>query len=305
MNLLWGVKDFNRVSYILTILMEDTFSLISNLQAEMNRLQYQAEELSPLTSESIKKSGILEGMTVTDVGCGTGHVSFLLSKVVGKGGKVIGIDVNPAAIEFCRKRAQTNEVKNVSFMIGNAQDLSADISDGSIDAVYSRFLLTHLKDPRKVIKEMLRITRRQGIIMIEDCDLTHWIVEPDNKFVNILWKWYSSIIKKKGGNPSLGRKLYKMFIQQGLDPRIDVYSLPVTTANSKIWNSIIDVLNKIDEMKNFEEVLDIDGNSVLRPHRRHHTVKLHDLIDGLVSFSKNESSLFIFPLIYRVWAIRS
>jgi ubiquinone/menaquinone biosynthesis C-methylase UbiE len=293
--------------------MEDIFTFISNLQVEMNRLQCQAEELSPLASESIEKCGISEGMTVADVGCGTGHVSFLISQVVGSKGRVIGIDANPAAIELCRKTASSNEVKNVSFIVGNAYDLSGDISDNSADITYSRFLLTHLEDPLAAIREMIRITSREGIIMIEDCDLTHWIVEPNDKYVNELWKWYASIIRKKGGDPSLGRKLYRMFIQQGLDPKVDVYSLPVTKINNKIWNSIIDVLNKINEMRNTEDGLnrgDSDSSDNSQEFngsrgKMRRPFKLYDLVNGLSSFKQGEYSLFVFPSIFRVWARKS
>jgi ubiquinone/menaquinone biosynthesis C-methylase UbiE len=301
--------------------MEDIFTFISSLQVEMNRLQCQAEELSPLASESIEKCGISEGMTVADVGCGTGHVSFLVSNLVGPTGGVIGIDANPSAIELCRKTASSNEVKNVSFIVGNACDLSADISDNSVDVAYSRFLLTHLQDPFAAIREMIRITTLKGMIMIEDCDLTRWIVEPDDRYVNVLWKWYEGIIRKKGGDPTLGRKLYQMFIQQGLDPKVDVYSLPVTKNNNKIWNSIIDVLNKIDEMGNTEDVINIGDNylshnsqeftgetkrSFSRPREEmQRPFKLRDLVNGLSSFMHGEYSLFVFPPIFRIWARKS
>ena len=292
--------------------MEDIFTLISSLQVEMNRLQYQAEQLSPHASESIERCGISRGMTVADVGCGTGQVSFLLSNVVGQTGRVIGIDANPSAIELCRKTASSNEVENVNFIVGNACDLSRDISDNSVDAAYSRFLLTHLQDPITAIREMIRITTRKGVIMMEDCDLTNWIVEPNDTYVNELWKWYETIIRKKGGDPTLGRKLYQMFIQQGLDPRLDVYSLPVTKVNNKMWSSIIDVLNKINEMGhshrfyNSHEFTGEMQQSYSRPgEERQRPFKLHELANGLSSFMQGEYSLFVFPPIFRVWARKS
>ena len=301
--------------------MEDIFTLISSLQVEMNRLQCQAEELSPLASESIEKCGISEGMTVADIGCGTGHVSFLISDQVGSKGRVIGIDANPSAIELCRKTASSNKVKNVSFIVGNACDLSGDISGNSVDVTYSRFLLTHLQDPFAALREMIGITTRKGIIMIEDCDLTHWIVEPNDSYVNELWKWYEGIIRKKGGDPSLGRKLYQMFIQQGLDPKVDVYSLPITKINNKIWNSIIDVLNKLDEMGNREDSVNMEDSyrsyssqeftgemkrSFSRPREEmQQPFKLYDLVNGLSSFMHGDYSLFVFPPIFRVWAQKS
>lgn len=312
MNLLIPMNDFNMSRLNLSpASMKDIFTFIANLQAEMNRLQCQAEELSPLVFESIEKCGISEGMKVVDVGCGTGQVSFLISKLVGPRGAAIGIDANPTAIELCRNIATTEGVKNVSFIVGNACDMSRELPDNSTDISYSRFLLTHLKDPLAAIREMIRVTTREGIIMIEDCDLTHWIVEPDDRSVNQLWKWYSSLIMKNGGDPSLGRKLYRMFIDQGLNPKIDVYSLPVTRYNRKMWNSIIEVLKEIDENRNDDDILNkgdsdnYDSNRGSVESKRgteEDSFELRDLLDGLSSFSQGETSLFVFPLIFRVWA---
>ena len=304
-------NDFNmsRVN-LASFSMEDIFTFIATLQAEMNRLQCQAEELSPLVLESIEKCGISEGMRVVDVGCGTGQVSFLISKTVGPRGAVIGIDANPTAIELCRNIATTEGFKNVSFIVGNACDMSHDLPDNSIDISYSRFLLTHLEDPLAVIREMIRVTRREGMIMIEDCDLTHWVVEPYDRSVSQLWKWYSSIIMKNGGDPSLGRKLYGMFIHQRLNPKVDVYSLPVTRYNRKMWNSIIEVLEEIDENRNGDDILNrgdgrySDSNRGSGDSKREteRSFELRDLVNGLSSFSRDETSLFVFPLIFRVWA---
>ena len=305
------INDFNMSRFNLSpASMKDIFTFVANLRAEMNRLQCQAEELSPLVFESIEKCGISEGMRVVDVGCGTGQVSFLISKTVGPRGAVIGIDVNTTAIELCRNIATTEGVKNVSFIVGNACDMSHDLPDNSIDISYSRFLLTHLEDPLAAIREMIRITKRKGIIMIEDCDLTHWIVEPDDRSVNQLWRWYSNIIMKNGGDPTLGRKLYRMFIDQGLNPKVDVYSLPVTRHNRKMWNSIIEVLKEIDKNRNGgDDILkkgdsdssDRNRGSVESMKETEGSFELHDMLDGLSSFSQNETSLFVFPLIFRVW----
>lgn len=305
------INDFSMSRFnISPASMKDIFTFVANLRAEMNRLQCQAEELSPLVLESIEKCGISEGMRVVDVGCGTGQVSFLISKTVGPRGVVIGIDANTTAIELCRNIATTEGIKNVSFIVGNACDMSRDIPDNSIDISYSRFLLTHLKDPLAALREMIRVTTREGIIMIEDCDLTHWIVEPDDSSVNQLWKWYSSIIMKNGGDPTLGRKLYRMFIDQGLNPKVDVYSLPVTRYNRKMWNSIIEVLKEIDKNRNGDDILnkgtgdssDRNRRSVESKREIERSFELHDMLDGLSSFSQSESSLFVFPLIFRVWA---
>jgi hypothetical protein len=113
-----------------------------------------------------------------------------------------------------------------------------------------------------------------------------------------LWEWYCDIIRKAGADPSLGRKLYGMIVSQKLDPRVDVYSLPISKVNSRIWDSIINVLNKIDTMKNLEMPLIQEPNESIRRNK----LISRNMVDGLISFSREKSSLFVFPLIFRVWA---
>ena len=275
--------------------MKNIFTIVSNLQAEMNRLQCQAEELSPFVSESMEKCEISKGMKVADIGCGTGQVSFLISRRVGPRGRVTGIDSNTTAVEFCRKTASSEKVKNVSFIVDNACDLSRDLLDNSVDISYSRFLLTHLEHPMAALKEMIRITAQEGVIMIEDSDLTKWIVEPNDQSVNQLWKWYSGIVRKKGGDPALGRKLYRMFIDQGLNPKVDVYSLPIIRTNRRMWNSIIEVLKKIDEIQNSDDLIESKREA-------QRSFESYDLVNGLSRFSRSRFSLFVFPIVFRVWA---
>jgi ubiquinone/menaquinone biosynthesis C-methylase UbiE len=254
-------------------------STISSLQEEMYRLQLQSEELSDYALESIKKANISKGMIVADIGCGTADVSFKIAKLVEPKGKVIGLDANPAAVKYGTTMASVHNIKNVEFIFGDAEKIK--LGNKSVDVSYSRFLLSHVKNPQAVLQEMIRITRPEGTVMIEDTDLSCWCVEPENKYVNQLWTWYESIIRKSGSDPTIGRKLYSMFVAKDLTPKINVYSIPFLYHNRKMWESIIDLLRKVK-----------DGKSD----------RFGQLVKGLGQFAKEKDSLFIFPLIFRVWA---
>lgn len=256
----------------------DVFSRISSLDEEMHRLQTQAEEFSVFVRDSLQKAGLREGKKVADIGCGTGDVSLVAAELAGSSGSVVGLDANPTAIEQCKKSALAKGAKNVSFRVGDA--LNTKLPSAEFDIVYSRFLFQHVKDPRKCLKEMTRIAKRPGgMIMVEDCDLHTWLAEPENKYVDQLWSWYESIVKQKGSDPRIGKRLYKLFIEQNLEPKVQVYSLAVLYGNRRMWKTITGVLKKLEDNDRGRE-----------------------LVEGIEEFAAKRDSIFVFPLIFRVWA---
>lgn len=242
----------------------------------MQRLQTQAEMFCAFVDDALKKMGVAPGMTVADIGCGTGEVSFLISQLVGSKGSVKGLDANPTAIEFCKKEAGRRGTRNVEFLVGDAHKMG--FPSRSFDLVYSRFLLQHLKSPEACLEEMFRIAKPGSTVMVEDCDLGKWVVEPANKYVDQLWRWYGEIVSEKGSDPAIGRKLYGMFIDSGLKPQVEVYSLPISWNSRHVWDSILAVLEKIDD-----------------PSRR-------EVIEGIRNFKERKDALFVFPIVFRVWA---
>jgi ubiquinone/menaquinone biosynthesis C-methylase UbiE len=246
------------------------------LKEEMTRLQTQAEEFSSSTEESMMKLGIKPDMKVVDIGCGTGSVSFMISPMVGELGQVVGVDSNQYAINYCNEIARSQGILNAKFIISDATSL--DFESHAFDVSYSRFLFQHVKDASQALREMVRVTKPGGVVMVEDCDLFTWLLYPKNESVSKLWHWYESIQLERGTDPEIGRKLYAMFLDEGLEPSVDVYSKSVYLNRDVFWKSITAVLEKI----NNEE--------------------LKKLINGIQEFAMTPNSIFVFPLVFRVWA---
>ena len=102
-------------------------------------VEYDAQYLEIIPNEVIEKDYgcgdpsqyLKEGETVLDLGSGTGKICFIASQVVGKNGRVIGVDMTDDMLEVARRNAPIVAEKigfsNVEFRKGRIQDLGLDI----------------------------------------------------------------------------------------------------------------------------------------------------------------------------------
>jgi ubiquinone/menaquinone biosynthesis C-methylase UbiE len=78
--------------------------VLGSSQKEIDRLNIQSALFEKETLQTLKLAGIEEGMRCLDAGCGVGHTTLLISDRVGNNGKVIGLDINEANINACKKK---------------------------------------------------------------------------------------------------------------------------------------------------------------------------------------------------------
>jgi ubiquinone/menaquinone biosynthesis C-methylase UbiE len=104
---------------------------------------------------------------VLDVGCGLGDDAFELARLVGSGGRVVGVDVSENMIKTARDRAAAQNLA-VEFEIGDAQTLR--LADASFDACRTERMLMHVPDADRAFGEMVRVIRRGGRLSVFDFD---------------------------------------------------------------------------------------------------------------------------------------
>ncbi|MHA1269269.1 MAG: class I SAM-dependent methyltransferase [Candidatus Helarchaeota archaeon] len=101
-----------------------------------------------------------------DVGCGSGNVIIKIAKRY-PSLELIGIDISSQILELAKKKANLNKVEDkIQFKIGNADNLP--ISDSSVDFVISTLSMHHWTDPIKVLEEICRVLKNDGIFIIFD-----------------------------------------------------------------------------------------------------------------------------------------
>ncbi|PKR91171.1 methyltransferase type 11 [Pleomorphomonas diazotrophica] len=117
----------------------------------------------------------VDGLTVLDLGCGSGRDVFMLSALVGENGRSIGVDMTPEQLAIGRAhqaeqaRVFGHRTSNVSFLEGRFENLSSlGIADASIDVVISNCALNLSEDKARVFAEIRRVLKPGGELLFSD-----------------------------------------------------------------------------------------------------------------------------------------
>ena len=121
-----------------------------------------AESMRESGEALVKTLGITDGLEVMDLGCGDGTTAVPAARL---GANVLGVDIASNLVEAGNARAQSLGLTNCEFKEGDASDLSA-FEDDSFDLVVSIFGAMFAPRPFDVAKEVVRVTRPGGRIVM-------------------------------------------------------------------------------------------------------------------------------------------
>ncbi|HYL94072.1 MAG TPA: methyltransferase domain-containing protein [Alphaproteobacteria bacterium] len=101
--------------------------------------------------------------TALDVACGPGLLACAFAKAVSH---ATGIDITPAMLDQARKTQEAQKLTNVSWQQGDVTALP--YPDAHFTIVSSRFVFHHLEEPLDVLKEMKRVCKPGGRVVVAD-----------------------------------------------------------------------------------------------------------------------------------------
>jgi ubiquinone/menaquinone biosynthesis C-methylase UbiE len=110
----------------------------------------------------VQRLGITKGLRVLDLGCGDGTTALPEAKL---GADVLGVDIARNLVEAGNRRAAEHGLTNLTFQEGDASNLE-QVPDNSFDLVVSIFGVMFAPKPFEVAKEMVRVTRAGGRIVM-------------------------------------------------------------------------------------------------------------------------------------------
>lgn len=121
-----------------------------------------AESMRESGSALVDQLGITRGFKVLDLGCGDGTTAIPAAKL---GADVLGVDIAGNLVEAGTRRVKEEGISNCVFREGDATDLH-DLDDHSFDLVVSIFGAMFAPKPMDVAREMVRVTRPGGRIVM-------------------------------------------------------------------------------------------------------------------------------------------
>jgi ubiquinone/menaquinone biosynthesis C-methylase UbiE len=121
-----------------------------------------AETMRESGEELVGKLGITEGLQVLDLGCGDGTTALPEARL---GAEVLGVDIADNLVAAGKARAEAAGLTNLTFQEGDATDLS-ELGDEQFDLVVSIFGAMFAPKPFDVAKEMVRVTKPGGRVVM-------------------------------------------------------------------------------------------------------------------------------------------
>ena len=161
-------------------------------------------------SQLYRRANLMQAERILDVGCGTGEITRELTQRTR--GQVIGLDINPEMIASARR-----ETARTRYRVGDALDLP--FPDTHFDLVTCHFLLMWVSDPLLAVREMSRVVRRGGCVLV--------CAEPDYGG-RLDWpelpirQWQIDGLRRQGAHPLVGRQLRQLSVNAGLRTEVGV-----------------------------------------------------------------------------------
>src|SRR2546425_9277266 len=136
-----------------------------------------AETMRASGEALVARLGITPGLRVLDLGCGDGTTALPEARL---GADVLGVDIARNLVEAGIKRAREEGLTNCKFQEGDASNLH-ELKDHTFDLIVSIFGAMFAPKPFEVAKEMVRVTRPGGRII-----MGNWIPDDPTVVAQIL-----------------------------------------------------------------------------------------------------------------------
>jgi SAM-dependent methyltransferase len=187
---------------------------LGSSQGESARLQRQADELAPASAALLDRAGLRPGHSAIDLGCGPRGILDLLAERVSPGGRVVGLDADPAHTAMAANFVSDRALTGVEVVTADAQHTG--LPSGSFDLVHARTLLVNLPEPAAAVAEMVRLAKPGGAVAVAEPDTEHALCYPPSPAFDRICEIFPVVFSRNGADPAVGRRVPELFRQAGL-----------------------------------------------------------------------------------------
>jgi ubiquinone/menaquinone biosynthesis C-methylase UbiE len=199
---------------------------------ESARLQRQADELAPDSAALLDRVGLRPGQSAIDLGCGPRGILDLLAGRTSPGGRVVGLDANPAHTVMAAKFVSDRGLGGVQIVTADAR--RTGLRSGSFDLVHARTLLVNVPEPAVVVTEMMRLAKPGGRVAATEPDTEHALCYPPHPAFDRMCEIFHAAFTRHGADFTIGRRVPELFRQAGLtDVRVESRTQMYPPGNSR------------------------------------------------------------------------
>lgn len=153
-------------------------------------------------------------LKLLDVGSGSGTISVSFAKLI-PDGHVTGVDVNPKILPRAVAVAEMAGVTNIDFQQGDIYKLP--FADEAFDITFCHQVLVHIGNPWDALQEMLRVTKRGGVVAAREGDYQTECIWPELHTLKKFHDLVAGAMSSSGGTPMAGRQLVSWAMKAGAE----------------------------------------------------------------------------------------
>jgi SAM-dependent methyltransferase len=182
---------------------------------ERERLSNQSARLAPEANWLLDQVGIQPGARAVDVGCGPLGILDLLAERVGTSGTVVGVEREPHLLNIARATLAERGFPNVQVQLGDAT--ATGLPQDRFDLAHERLVLIVSPQPERVVAEMVRLVRPDGIVALQDYDTGKTgLCYPPHPAFDRLVELFCATYRARGLDPCIGPRLPALLRAAGL-----------------------------------------------------------------------------------------
>lgn len=183
--------------------------------ADRERLTILNSLYNPPALRFLQDSGLRPGMTLLEIGCGTGHMACDIASYLGPAGKVIATDSSEAQIQVAKATARSRGIVNIDFLQCDVMEL--DKLGINYDATYGRWVVEFTRNPKGALAAMYSGLNPGGLLAYEASNMkqTAYFTSPHHTVIDQWFSYGPKMFAAYGYPLKFGEEAYQVFKQLG------------------------------------------------------------------------------------------
>jgi SAM-dependent methyltransferase len=191
-------------------------------QAELARLQQQAQQLANESRWLFDHVDIPRGGRIIEVGCGPQGCLDLLAERVGPQGAVVGVERSAETVQLARRFVADHHLDNVEVLHGDGR--ATGLPRASFDLATARLVLPLVPEPEQIVEEMVALVRPGGMVALHEGDFVAHVCDPPLAAWTRLVQALETFAQMNGNDLHIGRRVPRLLRATGL---VDVQTRPL------------------------------------------------------------------------------